>query len=134
MGENAWSLVTQLADARLVVTGQDIDRQNTAELVHEALIQHWNRLQQWLEQDRTFRVWQEQLRVSLNQWLTTDKWENTVIWNIETNGDLIELDKVFSVDRNYMISEEPFIFVALSADGKTTATVDGSNEVVVASR
>jgi hypothetical protein len=35
-------LVVRLADARLVVTGRDeAANQDTAELVHEALIQHW---------------------------------------------------------------------------------------------
>ena len=57
-----WKLVTQLADKRLVVTGNSKD---TVELVHEALITHWQRLQKWIEQHRKFRTWQERLRTHM---------------------------------------------------------------------
>lgn len=56
-----WQLVAKLADERLVVT-QQAGEQGTAELVHEALIRHWQPLRQWIEADRKFRVWQENLR------------------------------------------------------------------------
>ena len=45
------------ADERLIVTGQDAERRETAEVVHEALIQRWGRLQAWMESDRAFRTW-----------------------------------------------------------------------------
>jgi hypothetical protein len=38
LGETDWQLVQRLADARLVVTGQDSVGQETVEVVHEALI------------------------------------------------------------------------------------------------
>ena len=55
IGESNWDLVTRkggLADSRLVVTNRSSDDRETLEVVHEALIRHWTRLQSWLSQDR----------------------------------------------------------------------------------
>lgn len=51
-----WELVTILANERLVVTGRDEPRQeDTVEVIHEALIQEWKRLGQWVDEDRSLR-------------------------------------------------------------------------------
>jgi WD40 repeat protein/class 3 adenylate cyclase len=71
MGDH-WDLVHTLADARLVVANHDADNRETVELVHEALIQSWRRLRQWVDADRRFRQWQERLRFSLGQWERSD--------------------------------------------------------------
>ena len=64
-----WELITQLADARLVVTSRsESSEMETVEIVHEALIRSWRRLQQWMQSDGEFRRWQEQLRTVLRQW------------------------------------------------------------------
>jgi hypothetical protein len=63
-----WGLIQHLADVRLVVTGRDAQGHETAEVVHEALIQKWGRFQEWMDSDRAFRAWQERLRGSLRQW------------------------------------------------------------------
>jgi WD40 repeat protein/DNA-binding SARP family transcriptional activator len=68
LGEDDWALVRRLADARLVVTDRDAAGQETARMVHEALIRGWIRIEEWLRADRAFRVWQERLRVALRQW------------------------------------------------------------------
>ncbi|MCP4403775.1 MAG: CHAT domain-containing protein [bacterium] len=62
VGKENWQLVTKLADARLVVTGGNEDTGETVEVVHEALIQRWQRLREWIDADREFRMWQERLR------------------------------------------------------------------------
>jgi WD40 repeat protein/DNA-binding SARP family transcriptional activator len=68
VGEDNWPLTRHLADRRLVVTGQDTAGNEVVEVAHEALIQHWRRLQGWLATDRAFRIWQEGLRAALRQW------------------------------------------------------------------
>ena len=96
IGEDGWALVRRLADVRLVVTSESIDGQKrvevaetsggrsmvtnsaggekkveafeTAEIVHEALIQSWEQLKVWMNADRSFRAWQEQFRQVLRQW------------------------------------------------------------------
>lgn len=68
LGGVTWDLVQQLANARLVVTGQDAHGLQTVEIAHEALIQRWGRLREWMAEDRSFRAWQERLRVALSEW------------------------------------------------------------------
>ncbi|MBD1921210.1 WD40 repeat domain-containing protein [Microcoleus sp. FACHB-831] len=82
IGAENWELVTTLAnaEARLVVTGRDEDKkQPTVEVVHEALIRGWERLREWMEEDREFRKWQDRLRAE------KDRWENSV----KDNGALL---------------------------------------------
>ncbi|NEP21931.1 hypothetical protein [Moorena sp. SIO3I6] len=101
LGDAKWSLVNKLAnrDHRLVVTSrravasQDTDnqkkspRQNLAtdippdkgdkvesdvvEVAHEALIENWEVLEEWIRESREFRIWQERLQASLDQWEET---------------------------------------------------------------
>ncbi|MCP5084564.1 MAG: WD40 repeat domain-containing protein, partial [Alphaproteobacteria bacterium] len=65
-----WALVQQLADARtrLLITDQPKEDDETAELIHEALIQRWGQLKRWMNADRTFRLWQERLRLDIERW------------------------------------------------------------------
>ncbi|MEB3324024.1 MAG: WD40 repeat domain-containing protein, partial [Cyanobacteriota bacterium] len=72
LGEDHWPLVCRLADDRLVVTSRNAVGDDTVEVVHEALIRHWGKLQDWLSTDRDFRSWQERLRGSLAQWQAND--------------------------------------------------------------
>ncbi len=79
-GEDNWSMVTTLASARLVVTGRDeVSGEETVEVVHEALVERWERLRTWVEKDREFRIWQEVLRVMLHRWETSNKNEDALL-------------------------------------------------------
>ena len=80
VGDENWDLVTRLADARLVVTGRDATRRSdTVEVVHEALIANWTRLQEWVEADREFRSWQERLRAALHSWTASGEDEGALL-------------------------------------------------------
>ncbi len=68
LGETSWNLVKQLADNRLVVTNQNAANQETVEVVHEALISNWDEFRRWMNEDRSFRAWQERLRFAMAQW------------------------------------------------------------------
>lgn len=71
LGEDLWRIVTKLAHARLVVTNRaghaSAQSTETAEVAHEALLRHWERLRQWIEAERHFRVWQERVRGMMQQ-------------------------------------------------------------------
>ncbi|MGB3293128.1 MAG: hypothetical protein WBB01_09085, partial [Phormidesmis sp.] len=105
LGDSRWSLVKQLADARLVVTSLDAAQQETVEVVHEALIRNWGQLQEWIEQDREFRVWQDQLRVSMQQWENARKDEGALLRGVplakaeenlrDRHSDLSSAEQVF---------------------------------------
>ncbi|MEM7033111.1 MAG: helix-turn-helix domain-containing protein, partial [Chloroflexota bacterium] len=77
--EADWRLVQKLADARLTVTSRDATGSETVEVVHEALIRHWQRLRQWMEEDRQFRIWQERIRAMMHQWQATQQDEGALL-------------------------------------------------------
>ena len=62
IGEQGWPLVQRLANARLLVTNRNAKGEETAELVHEALIREWGELQAWLAEDREFQTWKQRTR------------------------------------------------------------------------
>lgn len=64
-----WELVEQLAgsDWRLVVTGEQ-DGHATAEVAHEVLLKTWGQLRSWLETEREFLVWRDELDVRRVEW------------------------------------------------------------------
>lgn len=66
--------IQQLAKERLLVTGRDeASGKETVEVAHEALIQHWARLRQWLDADREFLTWRERLEAALGEWERTSR-------------------------------------------------------------
>jgi hypothetical protein len=77
--EASWGLVKQLADARLVVTSRNPEDQETVEVVHEALIRNWSQLRQWMDTDRSFRAWQDRLRVRIDEWKMTQRDEGALL-------------------------------------------------------
>ncbi|MEV4310638.1 trypsin-like peptidase domain-containing protein [Actinocrispum sp. NPDC049592] len=58
--------LAKLAAYRLIVLDHAVDGAEIADIVHQALIQQWDRLRTWLTEDREFRSWQEQLRHRLD--------------------------------------------------------------------
>jgi len=72
-------LIQHLADKRLVVTSRDEGGNETVEVVHEALIRGWERLREWMNADRTFRVFQEGLRVAMRVWQSSDRDEGALL-------------------------------------------------------
>jgi len=80
VGKDNWNLVKKLADARLVVTGRDeAKKEETVEVVHEALIRGWDRLRQWMEENHKFRTWQERLRAAIKRWEAINRDEGGVL-------------------------------------------------------
>ena len=100
-----WALVQYLADRRLVVTGRDQGGEETAEVVHEALIRGWERLRCWMGEDRAFRSWQEGLRIALRGWEASDRDEGALLrgaplamaesWLAERESELSTTEKDF---------------------------------------
>ena len=63
----AHALLRRLADARLLVIGQEADHA-MVEVAHEALLRKWPRLRAWLDQQREFLMGKTQLERSLADW------------------------------------------------------------------
>ena len=101
-----WELVMRLASSRLVVTNHNESRgEETVEIVHEALIRGWKRLRNWMQLDREFRLWQEQLRINRNQWERSNQDEGALLrgkpltdseyWYLNRSEELSSGDREF---------------------------------------
>ncbi|MBW4498709.1 MAG: CHAT domain-containing protein [Scytonema hyalinum WJT4-NPBG1] len=111
VGEDNWEVVARLADARLVVTNRnEITKIETVEIIHEALINNWRRLRQWMRVDGEFRLWQEQLRAAIRQWENTDKDEGVLL----RGKPLIDAEEWLQQRSNQMsATEQKFINLSL---------------------
>jgi DNA-binding SARP family transcriptional activator len=79
VGDECWKIIRQLANRRLVVTGRDTEGRETAELAHDVLIQKWERFKEWINDDRAFRIWQEQLRMHIRWWEESGRDEGALL-------------------------------------------------------
>ncbi|MCB8978490.1 MAG: WD40 repeat domain-containing protein [Ardenticatenaceae bacterium] len=115
--EADWALVQKLADSRLLITDRDESGQDTAEVIHEALIQRWQRLQGWMKSHREFRTWQERLRADLQQWLDHNREEGFLLqgahlsmakeWVTKHRDSFSKTEKMFiNISINHLELEE----------------------------
>ncbi len=108
IGGNDWPLVRKLADARLVVTGRNTRNDETVEVIHEALILEWDLLRQWIETDRTFRIWQQRLRILLGEWRLVDQDASALLrggFLADSEEWLVQRGESFSADeRDFIIA------------------------------
>ena len=60
-------------NARLLVIHGDLQRHEaTVEIIHEALLQHWPALQHWIDRDRDFLQWHQELERRAQAWRETN--------------------------------------------------------------
>jgi energy-coupling factor transporter ATP-binding protein EcfA2 len=115
VGQENWDLVRRLADVRLVVSNSDLETgEDTLEIVHEALIWGWERLREWLNADRNFRNWQEQLRSTMRQWEANNKDDGALLkgallkeaqsW-LQTRPDEVNLIERDFIDRSLKLQK-----------------------------
>ena len=67
--EDVARIVHHLVDIRLVATSFDEKSgRETIEIIHDSLIREWDRLQQWLDEDRSFRTWKKEMEGKAAAW------------------------------------------------------------------
>ena len=66
-----WQVVVRLANERLLTISVDDDSNETAEVVHEALLRAWGQLRGWIDAERPFRGWRQLLRDAMTTWTET---------------------------------------------------------------
>ena len=111
IGDTFWPVVQRLADARLVVTNTDGEGNETAELAHEALIREWQRLREWLDANREFRRWQQQMRIAVDHWRQNSEDESALLFG----GRLAEAER-WAGERPADISSGLHQYIAASLD------------------
>ncbi len=66
-------VVEKLAGERLLVTSfEKQSGQEIVDIIHDALIREWGLFQQWLNADRRFLLWSQELDESARAWVATD--------------------------------------------------------------
>ncbi len=74
------ALVTRLATARLVVTsGNEVTGREEVEVAHEALIGYWQRLCDWLDEDRDVLRLREGIRRAALEWQEHEEHESYLV-------------------------------------------------------
>ncbi len=68
LSDGEWHIAQLLATTRLLVTARSAEGLETVELAHEALINAWDTLRAWVEEDRSFLAWREVLRHDRERW------------------------------------------------------------------
>ncbi|HEY5937048.1 MAG TPA: hypothetical protein VIU61_20500, partial [Kofleriaceae bacterium] len=80
------AVIEKLVAARLIVV-RDGESGGDVELVHEALIAAWPRLQQWIRDDVEGARTRDQLRAAARQWIERDR-PKGLLWRDEVLADL----------------------------------------------
>jgi hypothetical protein len=135
LNESNWDLVKQLADARLVVTSRteknSEQETETVEVVHEALIRNWGQLRKWMEVDREFRTWQEQLRSAKKQWEENHREQGSLLRGaallkaeekLQERPEDLEAEKLF-IQESYSRTRSP-----PTTGGRTKRAISQSTE------
>lgn len=122
MSVETQEVVNVLADARLLVTGRDESTgRQIAEVTHEALIRHWERLRNWVNEERDFLLWQQRLALYLSTWTASRKEDQ---WS-KLRGAVLEEARQWLQKRREFLSEreQEFIEASTKAAKKTTFTL-----------
>jgi hypothetical protein len=95
------ALVPELMAGRLLIVGRT-GAHDVVELAHQALIDHWPRLENWLTADREFLAWREQVSVQRDRWEAEDRADSVLLrgallagaaeWLPARDGDLSGAD------------------------------------------
>lgn len=107
LDEADWAMVRLLASHRLVVIQQKKyhlsgdKAEDSAELVHEALIDEWAPLKRWIGVEHEFLVWREGMRQSMKGWHQTR--ENEALLR---GSHLIQAETNLSEHRDKLTEEE----------------------------
>ncbi len=122
--EEVHQLVQQLASARLLVTSYDIQsKQEMVEIIHDALLLEWGLLKHWLQEDRSFLVWHQELERRVRAWVETNPENPTsrdeykifggpdlnmaLKWLVDRSSDLSQVERDFvQVSRERQEKEE----------------------------
>lgn len=115
VGEENWTLVSRLADTRLIITQYNsLIGEETVEVVHEALIRHWPRLSMWVNRNREFRSWQEQLRTALSQWIKSGTDKEALL-----GGRFLSVAEGWLNERSTELTESEQSFIQKSLEQRT---------------
>jgi energy-coupling factor transporter ATP-binding protein EcfA2 len=125
LGPDAWTLAQKLAneDNRLVVTALTASGRETAEVVHEALIRNWPSLVEWVQRDRGFIAWRNQLKQRLDEWRSNPTDQGALL-----RGGPLSVAEGWVAQRGADLNEEESSFISASASLRSDETVQRNRD------
>jgi len=113
---DAAALIKKLCDERLLVTSRTGSAE-TVEVAHEALIRNWHLLRGWVEADRQFITWQQDVNEAATKWQ-----ENQRSADLLLRGRLLARAREWKAARPEALSELEAAFITASARRKHIRT------------
>jgi tetratricopeptide (TPR) repeat protein/MinD-like ATPase involved in chromosome partitioning or flagellar assembly len=97
-------IVETLVQQHLVaIEDSDLGEGRIVELAQEGFAQDWDRLKEWLEQDKKFLLWRQQLRSNISQWKNSKQEKAALLsgsslayakqWSYKRDQDLSGIEK-----------------------------------------
>lgn len=100
---------------RLITVIRDDQGKETVEIIHDALLREWGRLQGWLKDDRQFLEWRQSNESRVKAWVKTDDdVDQRDKSKLLRGSDLVEAEK-WKSERNADLSQDEWEFVVESS-------------------
>ena len=115
------------ADARLLVTGEDIpSARRLVEISHEAMIREWDLLKEWIQTNREALRRREHIRARLRQWEEQGRDPTLLL----TPGLPLEEGRKLLADNGDLLIDEvqPYIAASIAADEEQRRQVEAEAE------
>lgn len=110
LGPDAAALANKLSASEVLTFGKDADGKATVEATSEELLRTWPRLLKWIEDDRPFLLWRQQLQTRLAEWGHS----GSVTDGILHGAELSEAESYLR-DRRPDLAQQEIFYVGTSA-------------------
>lgn len=111
LGAAANPVVDELVYQQVLLLGEDeATKEETVELAHEALVQAWKRMKDWLAEDRGFLLWLQGLQLGIAKWEDMGRDEAALL-----HGAFLEEAERYRKTRAESLTYNEYVFIAESA-------------------
>ena len=113
-----WRLAQRLSneDNRLVVIAAPSPGNDTGKLVHQALIRNWPTLVRWLDDERSFNTWHQQLKADATCWISNLRSERDLL-----HGSALAVAEDWIAQRGSEITPNEKEFISASTSARLRA-------------
>ncbi len=110
--ESARTVLTNLANTPLITIERDPDSGAEAvQLSSNDLLRHWPRIQSWIQEDREFLLWRQNLIVAIAEWKKVNEDNGALL-----SGAPLEQANKWRVDRSDDLNENELNYINRSVD------------------
>ncbi|MBW4591662.1 MAG: caspase family protein [Brasilonema angustatum HA4187-MV1] len=92
-------VIKRFSDARLLISGTDAEDKSYVEPAHDALVRGWQRLQNWIKQEKNLRL-QRRLTPAAVEWKS--KQQKDYLWHSDPYLDVLQKEVLNSSKNNWL--------------------------------